>query len=484
MNPEAVLSDILLSAAIAEGDVAAPTSLLEHLASQADPVVAVANADGYSAAFEELQKDCPSFWDLLRQTPDISPAGIEQLASIMRWAFQEIRDGAFKDPAVFPAILIVAGLAAPRGVFWTALNAASPPSPGFIKRLEALVRITQVGFGSKVGVSIHEQEAVEAMEAAEQQQDWATIALRWPAFENILCMSGILDHGVQGLGALDPDALLRAVKGVSRFLTAVVIVRALPTADCLALSDNPYVQFAVAHLAGSRGSSATLADDALTKLLVRVAIDQDRWSAWMRAFNRFPSRYPGLQVGLGQALAQAPTAAIDAYVEAVELGGTRDDPGRLAVTEALRAFHAGAPIDQRRHLWTKAFETWESWDFGRDVKDRDLSELGFTSLDYAVVGYALECLGGDGLQAAIDQACAIVAGVDGGWYSDLTAHHQAWRRAVSKLQPIVHARNTTTTGEDWLPGKTFALPFDPEKNPYAAIKSGWRDLNLYYRAAP
>lgn len=236
-------------------------------------------------------------------------------------------------------------------------------------------------------------------------------------------------------------------------------------------SDNPHIQIAVMYRTltdDRRPQNLTDRDrDLITELLFKVANDALRWAGWMKVFVR----YPALQLPLGRALANVPDTAIDGYVNSIwlypKLAGR--DPGRRSVAECLREFRANASPERRKALWACAHKRWLEWDFSRADPDQHLTAITWSDLDYALVGYASECLDEARRKAAMTSIRAEADTLEHHWHGSFTDILTAWYRLVSRFQPYAHAFSVLTNGEDWLPEGRNYWPFDPSQNRYLVM---------------
>ena len=93
-------------------------------------------------------------------------------------------------------------------------------------------------------------------------------------------------------------------------------------------------------------------------------------------------------------------------------------------------------------------------------------------LDYAVVGYACECLDDAGRNKAMDLIRGELQVLDDRWHASVTDITTAWNRLLSQFQPYAHALHAISTGDDWLTENREYWPFDQSKEGYVIIKFG------------
>jgi hypothetical protein len=241
-------------------------------------------------------------------------------------------------------------------------------------------------------------------------------------------------------------------------------------------SDNPHIQIAAMY--------RTLTDDRrpqsftdsnrilLTELLLKVANDASRWVAWMKIF----AGYRAINLSLGQALAKVPDHAIDGYITSIRLYPKLiqslqpvlgPDTGRRSVAECLQEFRANATPERREALWTCAHERWLQWDFNRADSNQHLTAISRSDLDYALVGYASECMGETEREAALNSIRAEALTLEHHWHETIIDILSGWYCLLSRFQPYGHACNVVANGEDWLTDSHF--PFEPSQNSYVMM---------------
>jgi hypothetical protein len=235
-----------------------------------------------------------------------------------------------------------------------------------------------------------------------------------------------------------------------------------------AMSKNPHVQFCFV-LSSILDCPKTarlpeVAQEALTEVLRLVAAEERRWYSWMQAFNRYPVRYPALHAPLGKALASADDAAMRTYVEAIGLSAG-EATGRAQVAECLEAFRANAPLDLRQKLWKLAHERWKAWNFDADKPDRALFRIEWSELDYAIVGFAIECISELQREAMIAAVITKLSIEPDLWHASKVDMLSAWYRALSELQPYAHARHVVSAEGRWL-ATTRHYELDGVNEPY------------------
>lgn len=277
------------------------------------------------------------------------------------------------------------------------------------------------------------------------------------------------------------EYLVDALANLHQITVALQVARSLSADQCLRLaneSDNSYVQFGcIFQTLSSQQRNRQLSvseTQRLLTLLLKVAEDGPKWLSWMRVFNTHPNQYPLLQNSLGQALANAPDGAIQAYVETIDLriGIPIADHGRRCVAECLRAFRERATFTRRTLLWCLAHKKWQAWRFDQANPISYLSNINWSVLDYAVMGFAFECMSDVERVKMSEYLRSELQTLDDRWHSSISDILTECNRLLSQLQPYAHVMNTINSGEDWITETRTYSFFDPSKDEYMLRKYG------------
>jgi hypothetical protein len=470
----------------AEGDTAEPRELLDGLVGIENPLTALASYNEANALFESLYGEF-GFLKVPAATNPLQPEERSRWVALLRWLLRELRGWRVAaDPAsrMLVAIFIVAQANDWDNSFWLQVPEDVGNNLELVQRLKGLLGSLLTDHATRGGMTalIWEVEAVEAFEAADRDGDWVGIASGLRFFEHQLVPRTILAQPVRCLYRCGISHLLEAVANLHQTVIALQVASALRVDERLRLvlrSDNPYMEFAgIYQTISGRHTAQQLspADQQLvTQILLKVAADEPRWQAWMRVFNAFPMQYPALQAPLGAALAEAPEAAIGAYVDAIVLSvravkPPTPNPNRQCITTCLRRFKGGAPLDKRTLLWTKAHERWSAWDF--DVKNvqTHLSSVSRSDLDYALVGFASECINDNDRSEVHKKIIGKLNALKDDWYISLMDIITRFHRILSRYQPYAHAVLALENGEDWLIETEVYWPFMPSDCEYFLMK--------------
>jgi hypothetical protein len=274
------------------------------------------------------------------------------------------------------------------------------------------------------------------------------------------------------------EHLVRAANAIRHVAIAMQVASALPTGSSLKLGaacENAYIQFAAAYCSvfWKRANPPLAQEDQelLELLLAKVSCNAERWMQWMLVFNRYPTRAGPMQNALGRTLARTSDSAVTAYIDAMILNPAAGD-GRDVVAECLRTFAESASEEHRQYLWKRAHDRWEKWRFGIADYHPHMFAIGNCELDYAIVGYALECMTEHERNEAIAGISRQLASLQNVWHGSHSDCIAEWNRLLSQLQPYAHADEVLKSGQDWLMRERQYMPFKPDENQYATMMYG------------
>lgn len=456
----------LVNAASAPGEEAEPSWLLEAMAADANPPASLQDRDRANVFFGALYKEFP----FLMRAKAVAPLQENErarLVLLLRWLIEQLRrwtPSADSRLEKLTAILVVAQAHDWDGALWRYMPTDVLLNTAVAARLQAFVSAIRVTFGTRgIGPEpIWEREAVERLLTIEGNCDWANMGDAWRPFEYLIHPSPLEIQAVRCLSHVDIALLAKAVANIKQVVAAMLVAQVLDTRQRLLLalaSDNHFVEFACAYvtLNGQRQRPTSLLGEAklFSQLLEKVALDAARWRGWMAVFNAYPMRYPALHPPLGEALANATEAAIEAYVESIKLfphqiGQVDHGHGRRNVAACLTMFSAHASAQQRKLLWKCAHERWLAWELDAANSNTHLLGISWSELDYAIVGFAVECLDDVGRAQMVTALSSKLSATEDAWHKSATDVRGAWFRTISLLQPYAHAETLRPT-DDWLP---------------------------------
>jgi hypothetical protein len=483
MRPYAYLIAEALRRAGQPGPTAVPRGLLDALSAFEKPTEILFDSDKASEVFETLHQEVPFLRQVAFGHITVLPAHVEECAALVRWlieAFVQWRADAADAPATVAAIIVVAQTCDGQHQFWTALPNSLGTNAAILKELARHLGSLAVQFSARgPDVPIWECEAVQALLDAEAAESWSDIGERWRPFDTAFFPNAVQMQAARCLCRYDIETLANVLQGVRQTAVAMMIGACLTISDrckLAAAASNFFVQFACVYRVVTDRYTQGLdaeARAALEVTLLNVAADGSRWEDWLRFFNAYPVRYPTLQVSLGRVLAAAPLSTLQAYVSSLVLQSspvTQPGLSREEVAECLGAFRNHADLERRKRLWTLAHERWRAWNFDDANAGTHLADVHRSVLDYALVGYAVECLSHVDLRKAMDDVQRELETVGDVWHASITDIVSSWNRCLSRLQPYAHANEVVSKDKAWLTESEKYLPFDPRLHKYQALK--------------
>ncbi|TAN05724.1 MAG: hypothetical protein EPN45_09310 [Rhizobiaceae bacterium] len=468
---------------VAAGGSAPPDRLLTDIVDAERPLEALFDFDVSNSLFDALYQD----FDVLRRAQarlPVQPADVTRCAALIRWfknAVSRWRPGDDPRQEKLTSIVVTAQALDYQNQLWPLLSGLIGRNVDLAEAFGRIVGSLAVEFAQRDMqlVPIWESEASQHLKDAEEAGDWSTIGERWMPFRQLIFPNAVQTQAVRFLFQFDRDRLVTALAGVRQTGVAMLVARTLRTEQRLEIggeSRNAFIEFASVYETLTNREPLHVPPSSEARLLAvildKVARDEQRWIGWMRFFNAYPQRYPALQVPLGHCLANAPEHAIPAYVNSIVLSPKKPGPdqGRRSVAECLAAFRALACPERRSALWTLTHNLWADWQFDRANPATHLFEANWSDLDYAVVGYACECMDQAERDAVQDSIRHDLGQLNDQWHVSLTDMITAWNRLLSQFQPYARASQVLKTGGDWLSDSRVYLPFDPSTDMYLVMK--------------
>jgi len=470
---------VALSQSIGTGQEFVPSELLSVVNADTTTRPALLDLDRSNAQYQAIQRDF-AFLDVhlvTQQQP--TPEEQERLTGLMRWLRRELvewRLEADKDCRTLAAIFAITAFCSRYAKFWHDLTNTTSTNPAIVVHLSKQIAHLEAALSPSTlsRTPLFDKEVLNRFLEADRRSNWAAIVSEWPRFGGFLTPNVYLSQSAVYLSRFAWNDLFAAMEKVRQTVPVMLILSSLSVFECLSLakgSANPYVQFgSVLRLLQQqrrRNESISQAEeDLLTQLLQAIAEDIGQWERWMDALNRNPVRYPQLQRSLGRTLVHAPESALKQYVYAISLSTT--GISRIEVAECLRVFRADASLDRRKRLWTLAHDRWLEWRFGENEPNESIMMISFSDLDFAVIGYAVECMSTDELSARCSALANELVVIGENWQTSAVVFIEASSRILSIFQPYAYA--SKIDGEHWLrtEGK-YMFPFDPQIQRYAAM---------------
>jgi GNAT superfamily N-acetyltransferase len=428
-------------------------------------LVAIDRVDGVTGDRSREEEE-QMFWDVFQSEYGIffaasasrdthSPNDESKWADLLGWIIAELRTWPGQGdprPRRLQTILAITRTMDWDNTFWPALPDDIGANERFVAALVNNIQTARIELSSGFGTRPSAAGMIKKFNIADVDGDWVVLGEMYPWIFDYTD-APIYAQAVRCLHRFNFSALAVATNTITRTSAAGIVAGALNADDSLKLgkeSTSLHQKFCCTFRGLYRREP--LSNDAqqnLTDILVQVAADPSTWRAWMAVFNTYPSRFPTLQAPLGVALASIDLLGIAAYVDSLRLQ-VMPQGERAQVAQCLRAFRDLADPSKRQTLWAAAAMRWQNWDFGRLDTDSYLMEVSGSVLDYAIVGYFVECVAADERDCRIKGILSNINLVDREWHPSLPHCIAARNRQLSRMQPLVHAGKIIGKGQDWL----------------------------------
>lgn len=257
---------------------------------------------------------------------------------------------------------------------------------------------------------------------------------------------------------LAPDTLASAIEGLEDFLDITSYIVHTPSHHHLKIavaSSNWTFKFWALQQSARRAAAGHQAFDVEWEaLLAEAAQIPVEWARWMWVMNEFPSRYPEIQRALGRTLSGASVDALEGYFTPLSM----NDLSRTAVTQALEAFRSSASETARRTFWVMAFKRWQDWDFGTTEGSKILLRVTTSALDFAVVGYFVECADSQARDAFVEALARRAKLMEHAWHPNESPVLTERFKLISAYQLPAHAGTVISNQKSWLSSDMLYRP--------------------------
>lgn len=353
-------------------------------------------------------------------------------------------------------LLFIAGCIDRDGAFWSCLPSDVGANQALLIAVERRLPVRHPDLHDVNILGTH--ELVDRYLQAQSGPDWVAIGDLQPHLD-LNYVDATFRPALRLLRRFEPGAVVRFAAMIEDTAIATALLAEGEPGEVLDIaagSGNPRVVFVATYvLTSPKATTLTLAEQRrLADLLTAIADSPCDWASWMVVFNAYPVRFPGLQQSLGISLARVGKAALNAYIRPLILS---NDPllQRALVIACLKVFTQEAALEVRRSFWEILHRRWDIWNYGISEPNSSLLDVQASDLDYAVVGYCLECLASEELVRKIEILREQVRGVTGRWHGSLVSTISERNRLRSRLRVLCHAA-TVPPGEPW-----SAPPIDP-----------------------
>lgn len=306
-------------------------------------------------------------------------------------------------------------------------------------------------------VPIWEKEAAQQYIKAIHDRDWQHLANKWHIWRHSPKLDQVNTFQYQIFLFLlnySPEQLIRTTNRYEDFISLMLICRehsfSLLQRFQLALdSTNELFRFALLFsLELNNDKYHDLTDeeaDCFALIFQKTGSNIDQLRLWLMLFNRYPVRFPIFAEGFGVYVAKyASETEIDIYLESIKVEAIKLQNGYYDAREILgktfQKFAAVAECNVRKLFWDKCYCKYLAWNFGYVEDHYYLNAVHLSNIDYALVGYFIECQEQGDREEVVQN---ILKDVDSiftkNWYGSQSGITTEFYNLLSKLQPVCYA---------------------------------------------
>lgn len=325
---------------------------------------------------------------------------------------------------------------------------------------------------SDEGAPVWERELIQSIEDADHKEHWSDLSDHWSEFEHIVQPHYLHSEAARFWYAQDPRVLVEVIDGQTSMWEVLHVTKCLTAEQQLhlaSLAQSNRTRFvltkeAIFHLPKNESlneKQTEYLEDALSK----VISDVHEWKKWMGAFNKYPVRVPQLQAALGKILSSGDNSAFRAYVESISLYHGHNDC-RVLVKDCLTVFRDNASPERRKELWKIAYDQWDRWNFGISTGDVVLTQVAWSQLDFAVIGYFVEVLDYAELEERRSTFPKVVLDLQFEWFAASVDLFHNFNHEISRFALFLDPSNCKL---DWSLPPQYCLPYNPKQDRYAEL---------------
>lgn len=306
-------------------------------------------------------------------------------------------------------------------------------------------------------VPIWEKEAAQQYMQAIKERDWQHLASNWyiwgcsPKLEQ----ANTFQYQIfLFLLNYSPEKLINATELYEDFISLMLICKehsfSLLQRFQLALdTTNELFRFILLfslELNNNKYHSLTGEEaECFAQIFQKVGSNINQLRHWLIIFNRYPVRFPILAEGFGVYIAKyASESDMDLYLESIKVEAINTQHGYYDTRQILgKTFHKLAEVAEgnvRKLFWSKCYCKWLAYNFGNVEEQYHLSAVNLSNIDYALVGYFIECTEHTDREEIVQ---SILKDIDSiftkNWYVSQSSMTTELYNLLSKLQPICYA---------------------------------------------
>lgn len=429
--------------------------------------------DTLEELIHEFAEDYNSVFNYILNQIEPTSEQFQKWTAMFAWFKRTLKEWNHKeDPneSTLTSLLLIAQLCQKEESFWKGLPSEIIISDALLRSLSKLL--------AGLAIPNYETASLEwpQLRDAERSKDWVAMdaALRSLSFPQPTIFQMQV---TEILSTYSPDTLEEAISSQHQVIIALQQQELLTLSQSLKIgtdTKNYLIQFTTLLKVLSKETQELSSEqyDA-TAFLQKLSQTPCEWSSALAMLVSSPRRSAHLHSTIAKVLANGSTSIQPAFIKHLNIisdGGLRTCVERQAVSALLKEFHKIAPKNVRLSLWQGLHEKWVNWRFGTSNEYRSLHELNRSSIDYACVGYAVECITEAELKLKIEEIEQNLSTLHHQWFRSVVPCKSEWFVLLSQLKVYKHA-SKVSLDDDWIFNDS-AWDYETPNFPYIKLKWG------------
>lgn len=392
---------------------------------------------------------------------------------LFRWLITQLIDDESITPQVeiIPILCTCSLLNIRSPKFWVELSFVGK------LRVDRLQQIKSVLVTKKININAlnrHFDGATEKFSQACSDLDWNGIdsSLKYilPLIHDI-----VIAEAAMGLTVYSPVDIDEILSNTLEPIQIIALIQSLEMAHQRRIfqvainSENWPLKFLAFRLSISSANPKIIEsfEEEWETLLNQAALNEVEWLKWLAVFNSYPSRYPRLQRSMGKALCIMSAASIRHYFRALKLS-TASRRTDLWETFTVVSLHSNE--DQRKLVWTLAYERWIDWQFNDEIS-HSFNDIQTSSLDLALVFYFRTNLSGEEMEIHLDKLKNDYLIIQQEWHESIISYRHKLNLHLSSYQPLGQSIERNLSDEAWKAETDYHYPSWANPNSYFMLKN-------------
>lgn len=462
------------------GPVRGPTKLLNAVAQHPVPAHAL-QMGTLETLYPNFSSEFPFLQRLDTHRGNLSGQTLQQWAALIRWILETLQTWSLntdRKRVDLACVIICAQASDLDGSFWRLMPAEAGANQEVVTAMTDALRGCSIGFRVKRALPVWLATKMNVFAQGLKRKDWDLIGGTLPFLDEITLHQVLTIQAARFLARYHLEGLIEATRSIEDVLALLTVVRAVPLYASLRIGNavkQLFAAFACLYDLERFRNVEQYSQDAephLVAFLSGVTRHRTLWDSFIRSLNGEPQKHFWLHGPIGTVLAKAPRRAVKQYADSVRLvlRPQADLDRRNAVAECLSHFRKNAGLGRRRLLWRRAHKRWRAWNFGLG-RGQLAKNIVHCDLDYALVGYAAECMNAAQRDKVKRDVIAALIAHQEAWFVSSAALASEWFRIMSVYQPYGLAIRAFELRRDFWDPTGEVGPFTFSSNEYYVLRS-------------